>query len=251
MLSLDEYINLKNKEKLLELINNQREFQNSLNFNSIDLSNLTPEQKIIQIKFFYKLSDDLIIKDKIDWDLVVRKKSIELYIDLFLKKLSPFFERPQLIEENRKSLRRQFFEQIIEQLIKINKFPTFHVIDKKSNLNGINELCPKCHTIKVKKDICINCLYKFKGDKNSEKNNNLINKEEIKKKLNINNNKIPEESNKINLLNERQRTLSLRQKSINIEEGNTDEKICKKCTEINDKINLYCIKCGEKFPIVS
>ena len=116
MLSLDEYINTKNKQKLQEFLNNQKEFQNSINFNSIDLSNLTPEQKIIQIKLTYKISEYLIIKDKIDWDLVVRKKSIENYIDLFVKKLSPFFEKPELIEENRRSLRRQFFEQIIQSL---------------------------------------------------------------------------------------------------------------------------------------
>ena len=251
MLSLDEYINTKNKQKLEEFFKNQKDFENSLNFNSIDLSNLTPEQKIIEVKLTYKISDYLIIKDKIDWDLVIRKKSIESYIDLFIKKLSPFFEKPELIEENRKSLRRQFFEQIIKQLVKINKFPKFHVIEQKSELNGINELCPKCHTIKIKKDMCVNCLYKFKDEKKSDKNNNLINKEEIKKKLNINNNKTPEDTNKINLLNERQRILSLRQKSINIEEGSADEKLCKKCGEINDKICLYCLKCGEKFPIAT
>ena len=254
MLSLDEYINTKNKQKLQEFLNNQKEFQNSINFNSIDLSNLTPEQKIIQIQLTYKISEFLIIKDKIDWDLVIRKKSIENYIDLFIKKLSPFFEKPELIEENRKSLKRQFFEQIIEKLVNLNKFPTFHVLEKKSELNGINELCPKCHTIKVKSDRCINCLYKFKEEKHTDKINSLINKDEIKKKLSTNinnNNKITEENNKINLLNERQRILSLRQKNINIEEGNTDEKLCKKCNEINDKISLYCVKCGEKFPIVS
>ena len=148
MLSLDEYINVKNKQKLQDFLKNQKEFESSLNFNSIDLSNLTPEQKIIQVKLTYKLSDYLFIKDKIDWDLVIRKKSIESYIDLFLKKLTPFFEKPELVEENRKSLRKQFFEQIVEQLIKLNKFPTFHVIENKSELNGINELCPKCHTVK-------------------------------------------------------------------------------------------------------
>ena len=249
MLSLDEYINAKNKQKLQDFLKNQKEFESSLNFNSIDLSNLTPEQKIIQVKLTYKLSDYLFIKDKIDWDLVVRKKSIESYIDLFLKKLAPFFEKPELVEENRKSLRKQFFEQILEQLIKLNKFPTFHVIENKSELNGINELCPKCHTVKINRDLCINCFYKFEGEKNYTYN--LSNKEEIKKKININNNKIPEEGNKINLLNERQRILSLRQKSINIEEGSADEKLCKKCGEINDKINLYCIKCGEKFPVAT
>ena len=252
MLSLDEYINFKNKEKLQDFLKNQNEFQNSINFNSIDLSNLTPEQKIIQIKLTYKISEYLIIKDKIDWDLVIRKKSIEKYIDLFLKKLSPFIEKPELIEENRKSLTRQFFEQIIEQLIKINKFPKFHVIEKKSELNGINELCPKCHTMKINQDMCVNCFYKYKSDKNSDKNNNLNLKDENKKKLNINNNnKIAEDNNKINILNERQRILSLRQKSINIEEGNGDEKLCKKCNEINEKINIYCTKCGSKFPIVT
>ena len=252
MLSLDEYINFKNKEKLQDFLKNQNEFQNSINFNSIDLSSLTPEQKIIQIKLTYKISEYLIIKDKIDWDLVIRKKSIEKYIDLFLKKISPFIEKPELIEENRKSLTRQFFEQIIEQLIKINKFPKFHVIEKKSELNGINELCPKCHTMKINQDMCVNCFYKYKSDKNSDKNNNLNLKDENKKKLNVNNNnKIAEDNNKINILNERQRILSLRQKSINIEEGNGDEKLCKKCNEINEKINIYCIKCGSKFPIVT
>ena len=83
MLSLDEYINCKNEQKLLNLLKNEKEFENSFNFNSIDLSNLTQEQKIIQIKLYYKISDYLIIKDKIDWDLVFRKKSIENYIDLF------------------------------------------------------------------------------------------------------------------------------------------------------------------------
>ena len=250
MLSLDEYINTKNKIKLQDLFKNQKEFINSLNYNSIDLSNLSDEQKIIQIKITYKFSDYLIVKDKIDWDLTQRKKSIETYIDLLIKKLIPYFEEPELIDENKKSLKRQFFEQIIEKLIKLNKFPTFHILDKKSELNGINELCPKCHTIKIKKDFCLNCLYKFKEEKKIDKNNN-INKEEIKKKLNVNNNKAVEETNKINLINERQRILSLRQKSINIEEGNNDEKICKKCNEINDKMSLYCIKCGEKFPIVT
>ena len=250
MLSLDEYINTKNKIKLQDLFKNQKEFLNSLNFNSIDLSNLSNEQKIIQIKLTYKFSDYLIVKDKIDWNLIIRKKSIESYIDLLVKKLTPFFEKTELIEENKKSLKKQFYEQIIEQLVKINKFPTFHVLDKKSDLNGINELCPKCNTIKIKKDLCINCLYKFKEEKNLGKNNNSLNKEEIKKKIILNNNKT-EENNKINLINERQRILSLRQKSINIEEGNNDEKICKKCNEINDKMSLYCIKCGEIFPIVT
>ena len=125
MISLDEYINTKNEEKLLNLLKNEKEFENSFNFNSIDLSNLTQEQKVIQIKLYYKISDYLIVKDKIDWDLVYRKKSIENYIDLFLKKMTPFFEKQELIEENRKNLRRQFFEQIINQLVKLNKFPTF------------------------------------------------------------------------------------------------------------------------------
>ena len=254
MLSLDEYINSKNEEKLLNLIKNEKEFENSFNFNSIDLSHLTQEQKIIQIKLYYKITDYLIIKDKIDWDLVFRKKSIENYIDLFLKKLSPFFERPELIEENRKNLRRQFFEQIIEHLIQLNKFPTFHVLDDKHELNGLNELCPKCHTVKINHYSCINCFNKF-DDENSENNNpNYLNKEINTRKNNTSSNtlnKIGEESGKINIINERQRTLSLRQKSINIEESNGDEKKCAKCGEVNEKFNIYCVRCRDKFPIAT
>jgi hypothetical protein len=255
MLSLDEYINCKNEQKLLNLLKNEKEFENSFNFNSIDLSNLTQEQKIIQIKLYYKISDYLIIKDKIDWDLVFRKKSIENYIDLFLKKLSPYFEKPELIEENKKNLRRQFFEQIINHLIKLNKFPTFHVLDNKYELNGLNELCPKCHTVRINRESCINCYNKFDDESSENYNNNYINKEINTRKNNTSSNtlnKIGEESGKVNMVNERQRTLSLRQKSINIEEGNNgDEKKCKKCGEVNDKYVLYCIKCGDKFPIAS
>ena len=254
MLSLDEYINTKNEEKLLNLIKNEKEFENSFNFNSIDLSNLTQEQKIIQIKLYYKISDYLIIKDKIDWDLVFRKKSIENYIDIFLKKISPFFEKEELIEENRKNLRRQFFEQIITYLAKLNKFPTFHVLDDKHELNGINELCPKCHTIKLNHDSCINCYNKFDDEGSENYNNNYVNKEANTRKYNTssnNLNKIGEDSNKVNMINERQRTLSLRQKSMIIEEGNSDEKKCPKCGEVNEKFILYCIRCGDKFPIAS
>ena len=254
MISLDEYINIKNEEKLINLLENEKEFENSFNFNSIDLSNLSQEQKIIQIKLYYKISDYLIVKDKIDWDLVFRKKSIENYIDLFLKKISTFLEREELIEENRKNLRRQFFEQIINQLIKLNKFPTFHILDTKHELNGLNELCPKCHTVKVNRETCINCFSKF-DDENSENYNNNFGIKEINTRKNNtssnNLNKIGEESGKINMINERQRTLSLRQKSINIEEGNGDEKRCKKCSEINEKYNLYCLRCGVKYPIAS
>ena len=201
MISLDEYINIKNEEKLINLIENEKEFENSFNFNSIDLSNLSQEQKIIQIKLYYKISDYLIVKDKIDWDLVFRKKSIENYIDLFLKKISTFLEREELIEENRKNLRRQFFEQIINQLIKLNKFPTFHILDTKHELNGLNELCPKCHTVKVNRETCINCFSKF-DDENSENYNNNFGIKEINTRKNNtssnNLNKIGEESGKIN-----------------------------------------------------
>ena len=91
MLSLDEYINAKNKQKLQDFLKNPKEFENSLNFNSIDLSNLTPEQKIIQVKLTYKLSDYLIIKDKIDWDLVMRKKKYRIIYRPFFKKIISIF----------------------------------------------------------------------------------------------------------------------------------------------------------------
>ena len=94
-----------------------------------------------------------------------------------MKKLSPFFEKQELIEENRKNLRRQFFEQIIDHLIKLNKFPTFHVLDDKHELNGINELCPKCHTVKVNHESCINCFNKFDDESSENYNMNNTNKD--------------------------------------------------------------------------
>ena len=106
----------------------------------------------------------------------------------------------------------------------------------------------------MNRDICVNCYSKFDDESSENYNNNYGTKDINTRKLNMSNNnlnKIGEESGKINMINERQRTLSLRQKSINIEEGNTDEKRCKNCNEINVKYNLYCVRCGLKFPIAS
>jgi len=251
--SLDDYINkyyLTHLDKISKV--------KIPNYQYLNFHHLNAEQKLVQITLTIKISDKCIIKDKIDWDLSEEKRSPELFSIYFIDSLASIIKDKELIELNKKNIRNQILEQLIEHLCKINKFPKFHIIKKPDELNGINELCPYCRTIKKNENFCVNCLNPFdkfitnNNNTNINENNNNINPKPHFQKKNKKKEKISQED----LQTERQRILSLRQKSINIEENNLsnqkdDKKICKKCGEINEKKAFICHNCGYKFPIIT
>ena len=244
MKSLDDYINqyyLSHLDKISEV--------KIPNYQYLNFHNLNSEQKLVQITLTIKISDKCVIKNKMDWDLSEEKKSPELFSTYFIDYLAPLIKDKQLIESNKKNIKNQILEQLIEHLCKVNKFPKFHIIKKPDELNGINQLCPYCRTIKYNENFCINCLNPF--DKFITNNN--INKENNNPKPNFQKkNKKKEKLGQEESQTERQRILSLRQKSINIEDlGKEDKKYCKKCNEINDKKAFICHNCSYKFPIIT
>lgn len=211
----------------------------------LTFQNLSPDQKLVQITISIKISDKLIIKDKIDWDLSDEKRNPERYASILIDSLSSLIIDQKLQEHNKKSIKNQIFEQLLTHLSSINTFPKFHVIRKPNDINGLNELCPYCGTVKYNDQFCVNCMNPF--DKVQIQQTPLL--------------KAPqsEQSNDEANLTDRQRILQLRQKNINIENhdmfdingSSKEKKVCKKCGEINDKHCTVCKNCSYKFPIIT
>ena len=254
--------------------------KNSPPLKYINFRNLNYDQKIFQLSIEIKFSENLIIKTKIDWNLNDEKKSPEKFSNLFVENLAEFIKDKNLIEFNKTNIKNQIFNQLIEKIVQKYKFPKFHIIRKKNEINGLNELCPNCGTIKYNNNYCINCLEIFQND-----NNNNNNKKNIIKKKNENNNTSKKNNNNENDV---KRLLTLRQKNPNLLLNNNNsnnnlnsnlnqisfidndnffsndnfsinnnllllhnKKLCKKCNEINNKSNLICKNCNYKFPIIT
>ena len=270
---MDNFIISYYKENL-----NKIKEKNSPPLKYINFRNLNYDQKIFQLSIEIKISENLIIKTKIDWNLNDEKKSPEKFANIFIDNLSDFIKDKSLIEYNKTSIKSQIFNQLIEKIIQKYKFPKFHIIRKKNEINGLNELCSNCGTIKYNNNYCINCLEIFENENNN--NNNI--KKTIKKK-NENNN-IKKNNNNNNIIeNDVKRLLTLRQKNPNLLLNNNNsnnnlnsnlidndnfysnndfilnnnllllhnKKLCKKCNEINNKSNLICKNCNYKFPIIT
>ena len=144
----------------------------------INFRNLNYDQKIFQLSIEIKISENLIIKTKIDWNLNDEKKSPEKFSSIFVDNLTDFIKDKNLLEFNKTNIKNQIFTQLIEKIIQKYKFPKFHIIRKKNEINGLNELCSNCGTIKYNNNYCINCLEIFEN----ESNNNINIKKTIKKK---------------------------------------------------------------------
>lgn len=248
-MSLDNYINQYYIDHLEEMAQPPKSM-----FQCLSFSNLTPEQKIVQITISIKISEKLLIKDKIEWNLAEEKKSPKVFSEILINTLSPLIKSPKLVEQNKKAIRNQIYEQLIFHVCKVNQFPKFHVISKQSE-TGLNDTCANCGTIKYNEYYCVNCQCYF------EKVTSNTHQSQNNHKTESSQNQQPNEDQ----LTERQRILQLRQKNINIE-GNymnilcsegfdeiikKEKKTCKKCGEINEKISLSCKNCGYKFPVIS
>lgn len=235
-MSFDNYINQFYISHLDALTERKR-----IKFEYLNFSNLLPDQKTVQITLTIKISDTLIIKDKIDWDLNDDKKSVEKYSDILINHISPVINNEKLIKQNKRNITNQIYEQIITHLEKVNKIPKFEIIPKQSDINGLNELCRKCGTIQFNDIYCVNCYFMF-DHKNTLTNPNTTNtfnsgntsstipslhpitniaSSNPATSINVNapsnpNNAMITNDDNANLT-ERQRILQLRQKNINID----------------------------------
>ena len=113
-MSFDNYINQFYISHLDALTERKRIKFEYLNFSNLlpDQKTMQIDQKTVQITLTIKISDTLIIKDKIDWDLTDDKKSVEKYSDILINHISPVINNEKLIKQNKRNITNQIYEQI-------------------------------------------------------------------------------------------------------------------------------------------
>lgn len=227
-LRIDEYY----KNKINELLKYRSKYTN-LNF-----SRLPEDKKLVQLTIDVTFDSNLVIRDKIDWDLKEEKKSPDIFVRVLLENLKHAMT-PESIEYNRKFIRNQILDQLLEHVEKYSMLPKFKVVKRESETPGTNQLCDNCGTLIFNPDFCVNCMQIF--ERKIEKKTQSIT-----------------ETEKVDDLRQtdRQRILELRQKNISIDDAESDSqiekdnKVCKKCGEVNPIVSNECKECRYKFPII-
>jgi ribosomal protein L40E len=232
MIFQDEYIDDYHR-KLLE--NDLRPKKNK--FSNLNFSKLSADRKLIQLNVDIYINEDFIIRDIIDWDLNDEKRSPEKFANIIVNELSVIIE-PEMIEFNKKNIREQILDQILEHIEKNTFFPRVKLFKKENDATQNTQLCINCNSIIYNPEFCVNCMYVF--EKKVEKKSN--NEEKI------------DDSRQT----ERQKILELRQKNINVDELSVtfsqegrEKKVCKKCGEMNATTSAECKICKYKFPLIS
>jgi len=230
MIDPDGYIDqfyIVNKEALAKPPKNRHS-----NFNYSRLSN---ENKLVQIKIEIKLKEDLIINERIDWDLTKEKKSAKIFGDKLVDGLIDIIDEG-LIEYNKENIKNQILDSLLLHVEKNTSLPRLHLIKKDNDIISNNQLCINCNTVIFNQEYCVNCMHIF----------------EKKEKKQVE--KVDPEIDEFRQT-ERQRILELRQKNVEIEDlvgaEVKDKKICKKCGEINFATAIDCKNCKLKFPFIT
>ena len=109
---MDNFIISYYKENL-----NKIKEKNSPPLKYINFRNLNYDQKIFQLSIEIKISENLIIKTKIDWNLNDEKKSPEKFSSIFVDNLIDFIKDKNLLEFNKTNIKNQIFTQLIEKII--------------------------------------------------------------------------------------------------------------------------------------
>jgi hypothetical protein len=217
--------------------------ENSTNFRITTLNNfyrLTPEQKVIQVNISITLNENLVVKEKIDWDLNYEKRSPFEYAKRLVDELvKSNVISQELLLVNIQSITNQIIDEILEYLKKFNNVPKTLIFKKEVDYLPSNSHCVYCDSVILNTESCVNCR-------------NYFEKRDTKKA--ILEQPITEEFRQT----ERQRIIELKQKNMNIEEvavsysqEGKEKKICKKCGEVNHSSVLECRACKFKFPAVT
>jgi ribosomal protein L40E len=206
-------------------------------YSNLNYGRLTADRKLVQINVDVYLNENFIVRDQIDWDLYEEKKSPELFANVFVNELSEIIDQ-DMIEYNKRNIREQILDQLLEHIEKNTFFPRVKLIKKENEATQNSQLCINCNSIIFNPEFCINCMYVFE--------------KKIEKKAN-NEEKIDDSRQ-----TERQKILEFRQKNINVDELSVtfsqegrEKKVCRKCGEMNATSAGECKNCKHKFPLTS
>lgn len=227
-------------------------------FPNINFSKLPIDRKKLNVDVNIKINENLIIKNKVEWDLADVTKSPYKFAQILMTNLPELEE--SIKEENLKSIPNQIRDQIVFHVDENTYFSRVRLV-KNDNEPSLGLLCGNCGTLKYNSDYCVNCMFVYEK-KNIEKkiisigNPNLT----LGKEMFLGENVVLPPSDAINKFEtkptERQRLLELKSKDQNPIESFTlayneakEKKVCKKCGELNGMIAIQCRKCTNKFPV--
>lgn len=225
---IDEYYQI-NRENLSKP---QKSKYMNLNF-----SRLTVDRKLVQLNVDILINHSLQVRERIEWDLVEESKSPEIFAEKLVNSLTHIISS-DLVEFNKKNIKNQILDQLLDHIDKNTFFPRLRLIKKENEASQNNQLCMNCNTVIFNSEYCVNCMFVFEKKIEKKPSANVV-EEEVRQ-------------------TERQRILELRQKNVNVEDiavaytqEGKEKKICKKCGEVNQVISAECKNCKFKFPYIS
>lgn len=208
-------------------------------YSNLNFSRLASDRKLVCLKIDIVLDNNVIIRERLDWDLNDHKKSPEIFAQILVENLSSIIGA-ELLEFNLTSIRNQIMDQLLEHIDKNTYLPKMKPMKKDNDFNPSNQLCPNCNTTIYNSDYCINCMFIFE--------------KKLDKKFVVSKESAPAQDELVRQT-DRQRILELRQKNIGVSESTIaymsekkEKKSCLKCGEVNLMNAIECKSCKFKFP---
>lgn len=236
--------------------NNFNELQKPPNnrFQNLNYNKLSSEDKNLNIEINIQLSEKLIIKEVIEWNLEETTKSPYKFAEELVSSLESEIESEDLIAKNKKNIANEIRDQIVFYIEEKTFSSRIRLVKNEYETPMGNLTCGNCGTYKYNNEICVNCLYVFDKrallpETNLTINNNNITGldlvEDRNKDLNCN---VSTNMNSINnsiYSNFISNNISLNTNFVKDKEI----KICKNCGELNQLIKSKCKNCNNKFPL--
>jgi SNF5 / SMARCB1 / INI1/PHD-finger len=188
---------------------------------------LNTERMIVPITLCVKVKENLVIRDRFDWDLSKQYRSPYSFAKGLRSALS-------LSESEESEICNSILEQLIDHIERYT-IQTRTRIPKKLEENAANNLtCLQCNSILYSNDICRACGVSLEKLRQKYGNISGLTQE----------NKTVEEEAHSQRQTERQRTLESSRRRQEPFIG-TSKKLCKKCGEYNHIMSIECRQCAK------
>lgn len=147
---ITEYYKM-NYEELSKIPNNS--------YSNLNFMKLPYDKNIVNITIDIFLSDQISLKENIEWNLEDQEKSPEKFGVLFVDMIKDEFENLEFKEKTRKNITKQIREQIVEHIVENTNFTRKRATKEEIFFSSL--LCSNCGTVKQNNEYCPNCMYVF------------------------------------------------------------------------------------------
>ncbi|OMJ96271.1 hypothetical protein SteCoe_250 [Stentor coeruleus] len=188
---------------------------------------LNTERMIVPIVLCVKVRPNLVIRDRLDWDLSKQYRSPHS----FAKGLKTFLNLTDAEEEN---IVVSIFEQLIEHIERYTIQTRTRIPKKLEEHAASNLTCLQCNSILYSNDICRACGVSLEKLRQKYGNLNGLSQDS----------KVTEDDAHAQRQTERQKTLESTRRRQEPTVGGA-KKICKKCGEYNHMLSIECRQCAK------